>query len=69
MRGRGINRLVWANAFTNDKRAYCNKEPYEKTCNSCNIHIQMRPEKNGWKPFDVNGKPHKCVKKYTKGKA
>ena len=61
MRGRSMNRMVWANGFTNDKSAYSNAEPYHKSCNSCGSQIEMRPTKKGWKPFDVNDKPHKCM--------
>ncbi len=57
-----INRLVWSNGFTNDKRAYSNKDPYKKSCNKCKKTILLIPEANGWKPYDLNNKPHLCKK-------
>lgn len=57
-----INRLVWANGFTNDKRAYCNKEPYKKPCKRCKQVIWMTPTQNGWRALESTGEPHRCAK-------
>ena len=63
---KNVNRLVWANGFTNDKTAYSNKEPYQKTCNKCNKRIWMNPTKSGWSAIDNDGKPHECKLKKKK---
>jgi len=63
-----INRLIWANGFTNDKTAYSNKEPYKKKCNKCKKTIWLKPVKGGWKPYDLNSKEHECKKPKNKNR-
>ena len=62
MRGRSMNRLAWADGFTNDKRAVKNQEAYMKQCSRCTELIEMRPTKKGWKCCELTGEKHKCKK-------
>jgi len=57
------NRLVWANGFTNDKRAFSNKESYQKTCSQCRKKIWMTPKDSKWQALDSDGQRHTCKRK------
>lgn len=63
-----VNRLVWSNGFTNDRRAHQNKEPYKKTCNKCGNGIWVTPTKTGWTVVGMNGAKHECKVKKNKVK-
>jgi len=63
MRNKNVNRLVWNNSFSNDKRLHENKEPYKKKCANCKKEIWMTPKSySGWKSIDNDGKEHNCKK-------
>ncbi len=62
------NRLVWANGFTNDKRAFSNKEPYRKQCNKCRQKIWMSPKDSKWQALNNDGSKHTCKKKPKRAK-
>lgn len=63
MRGKSMNRLVWAGGFTNDKGAHCNKEPYKKTCDRCSKQVWMSPDTKGWRVLNTDGTKHLCAAK------
>lgn len=65
---KNVNRMVWANSFSNDKRLNHNKEPYKKTCKKCKVTIWMKPNGKGWQVLDLDGKAHKCKTNKTKKK-
>ena len=60
MRGNNVNRLVWNNNFTNDKRHSANQEPYKKTCSKCFEPLVMTPKAGKFTAMDLNGSKHKC---------
>jgi hypothetical protein len=35
-------------------------EPFEVPCELCGRMIEMVDTANGWKPMDLNGRPHIC---------
>lgn len=57
-----VNRLVWNNGFTNDKRAHSNKEPFKRKCRKCKKMIWLKPDRSGWAAYDTNNQPHVCKK-------
>ncbi len=59
------NRLVWANGFTNDKRAFSNKEAYKKQCR-CRKTIWMTPKDGHWQALNEDGSRHTCKRKPKK---
>ena len=68
MRGNNVNRLVWNNNFTNDKRHSANHEPYKKTCNKCYEPLVMTPKAGGFTAMDLNGSKHQCKGKPAKSR-
>ena len=68
MRGKSMNRLVWASGFTNDRSAHCNKEPYKKTCDRCNKQVWMSPGTKGWRVLNTDGTKHLCAAKAQKSR-
>lgn len=69
MRGKSMNRMVWAGGFTNDKTAHINKEPYRKKCDRCLKPVWISPDKNGWRVLNLDGTKHLCIVKKKKGKS